>query len=63
MARYDYQCPGCGNVVEIIRGFNDPESEYECSTDNCNTMLVRKYSATPTIFKAQGFYSTDNFRR
>jgi putative FmdB family regulatory protein len=63
MARYDYECPGCGNVVEIVRGFNDPEEDYDCPTKECGNTLVRKYSATPTIFKAAGFYSTDNFRK
>ena len=63
MPRYDYECPGCGNVVEIMRGFNDPDQDYDCPTDGCDCTLARKYSATPTIFKATGFYSTDNFRK
>lgn len=56
--RYEYECPGCGNVVEIERKITDTESLYDCP--ECGTTLNRKYSVPSISFNASGFYSTDN---
>lgn len=56
--RYEYECPGCGNVVEIERKITDTESLYDCP--ECGTTLNRKYSVPGISFNASGFYSTDN---
>lgn len=55
---YEYECPGDGNVIEIKRGINDSEPEYDCPV--CGTTLVRIYRPAPIIFNAPGFYSRDN---
>lgn len=55
--RYEYECPGCGNVVEIERKISDPESIYDCP--QCDTTLQRKYSV-PVFKPAPGMYSYDN---
>ena len=61
MASYDYECPGDNEIITIERSMFEPEGDYACPT--CGAKLRRVYSANPTIFKAQGFYSTDNFRK
>ena len=61
MASYEYECPGDNEIVTIDRPMSEPEGEYFCST--CGAKLKRVYSANATIFKATGFYSTDNFRK
>ena len=61
MASYDYECPGDGEIITIERPMSEPEGEYACPI--CGAKLRRVYSANATIFKATGFYSTDNFRK
>lgn len=56
--RYEYECPGCGNVVEIERKISDPEGVYDCP--QCSTTLNRKFTAVPVTFHGKGFYTTDN---
>ena len=53
---YEYECPACGNVVEIERKMSDPESIYDCTTPTCETTLNRKYTA-PVFKPAPGMYS------
>lgn len=60
MPIYDYECPACGNVVEITRSANDSHLEYECPTETCTSMLVRKYSAVGIKFNGSGFYVNDS---
>jgi len=55
--KYEYECPGDGDVVIIERSIKDPELEYDCRI--CGTQLKRKYSPPPVSFKGPGFYSTD----
>ena len=55
--KYEYECPGDGNVVVIERSIKDPELEYDCP--ECGTTLKRIYSPPPVSFKGSGFYSTD----
>ena len=53
---YEYECPACGNVIDIERKMSDPEGEYDCPTPKCETVLKRKFSAAPIQFKGRGFY-------
>lgn len=61
MASYDYECPGDGEIVTINRPMSEPEGEYFCTT--CGAKLKRVFTPNRTIFKATGFYSTDNYRK
>ena len=53
MPSYEYECPACGNVINIYRSFSDPELDYECP--QCPTTLKRKWTATPAIFRGGGW--------
>ena len=56
--KYEYECPACGNVIQVIRSIHDIEVEYDCP--QCETTLKRKWEAPPVTFKGNGWYSTDN---
>ena len=60
MATYEYSCSSCGVKVEIERKMTEEEAPPKC---DCGLMMTRVWSPTPTVFKATGFYSTDNFRK
>ena len=51
---YEYECPACGNVVDIERKMSEPEGEYTCPI--CGSQLRRVFSAAPIQFKGKGFY-------
>ena len=62
MPKYEYKCPQCGYKWEEKVGFNDPTS-----TDpsvrycpKCKIMALKVYTAPLVVYKAKGFYSTDN---
>jgi putative FmdB family regulatory protein len=57
--RYEYECPACGNIIEIERKITDTESIYDCPTPKCDSTLNRKYSAPAIEFRGKGWYSTD----
>ena len=57
MPVYEYECSGCGNVIEIERSINAPEDTY---IHGCGFNYVRRWSAPAIQFNATGFYSTDN---
>jgi putative FmdB family regulatory protein len=59
MATYEYTCSNCGIAVTIERKMTEEESVPKC---DCGLMMSRVWSATPTVFKAGGFYSVDNPR-
>ena len=54
---YEYECPGDGEIVQIERGMNEPESDYACGT--CGAKLRRIWNAVPVTFRGKGFYTTD----
>ena len=56
--RYEYECPGCGDVRIIERSIHEEEGTYIC--DNCDTEFKRKWLSAPVHFNAPGFYSRDN---
>lgn len=59
MATYEYSCSKCGISVEVERKMTEEESAPKC---DCGLMMSRVWNATPTVFKAGGFYSVDNPR-
>ena len=56
MATYEFKC--CGMTQEITVSIKEQLPKPKCSV--CNGDMARIYSTTPAIFKAKGFYSTDN---
>jgi predicted nucleic acid-binding Zn ribbon protein len=56
MATYEFKC--CGITQEITVSIRAKLIAPKCSV--CNGDMVRIYNTTPAIFKAKGFYSTDN---
>lgn len=57
MPLYEYGCPACGQVTDVRHGF-DEKPEVKC--ERCGTVLVRRFSAAPIVFKGSGFYVTDS---
>lgn len=55
--KYEYECPGDGQVITIERSISDPEVEYFCST--CGAQLRRIFTPPAITFKGPGFYKTD----
>ena len=55
--KYDYECPGDGQVITIERSINDPEVAYFCNT--CGAQLSRVFTPPAITFKGPGFYKTD----
>ena len=55
--RYEYECPGDGEIITIERAISDPEIDYACSL--CGTKLQRVWSVPFIKFNGSGFYSTD----
>jgi putative FmdB family regulatory protein len=58
MPIYEYACGVCESKSDIIRGFSDPEGNYECQ--QCRVPLKRLYSNVGVTFNGSGFYRTDN---
>lgn len=55
--KYDYECPGDGQVITIERSINDSEIPYFCRT--CGAQLARVFTPPAISFKGPGFYKTD----
>jgi len=54
---YDYKCPECGRIKEVMtKPLDTPEIP---SCDNCGLKMERQYHAVPVHFKGSGFYTTD----
>jgi putative FmdB family regulatory protein len=57
MPIYEFECDGCDANVRFDKEFKiDEPHELECPV--CQNSMRKVYQATPTIFKAKGFYST-----
>ncbi len=56
MPIYEYKCEKCHNVVEVLKGYNEP-SPTKCP--HCEGKLKRLYQPAGIIFKGSGFYKTD----
>jgi putative FmdB family regulatory protein len=58
MSTYVYNCRECEKFIEVQRRMSDDEIVPECSS--CSKPMGRVYSSAPVMFKATGFYKTDN---
>ena len=61
MPTYNYQCIGCGNIVEIIQKMSDSTIETLKCTKCKKVQGVRRIirGGSGMIFKGSGFYLTD----
>ena len=48
MPRYDYRCKQCGNVEEIIHGFNDEHSFHCVTCGRAMTKLISSVNIAPS---------------
>ncbi|MBW7876493.1 MAG: zinc ribbon domain-containing protein [Candidatus Cloacimonetes bacterium] len=56
MPTYEYECLSCGSVMEV---FHSISASGPSSCDGCdNANLRRKIFAVSSIYKGDGFYST-----
>jgi putative FmdB family regulatory protein len=53
MPRYDYKCPKCGMLMNVIRKIDEPERTPICVNDAIE--LVRQYDAPPVHLKGTGW--------
>ncbi len=58
MPNYDYKCTKCDNIIEKYFKLCDYKSQIIC--DKCQSVMNQYYKPIQTIYKTQGFYSTDN---
>jgi putative FmdB family regulatory protein len=57
MPTYQYKCNKCHDIINAIRGINDPEQIPQCSA--CKIPMNRLYSLGAVTFNGSGFYSKD----
>jgi putative FmdB family regulatory protein len=55
MATYEYECPGDGEKITIMRPMDEEPRTYYCP---CGAELRRVYSIPGVQFRGSGFYST-----
>jgi putative FmdB family regulatory protein len=58
MPVYEYECLDCKKRVTFVRGIQEKDPGYKCTT--CNLGLTRVYSLGAVTFNGGGFYSTDS---
>lgn len=58
MPTYEFTCTNCEMVFDVNKSMKEVKEEEICP--NCGCVAKRKYSATPTVFKCDGFYTTDS---
>jgi putative FmdB family regulatory protein len=51
MATYDFYCPECDDVVEVVYGMNDPQPEVICET--CGKNRRKKFTSPPLNIKGE----------
>lgn len=56
MATYEYECPGDGEKITIMRPMDEEPRVYYCGV--CGSTLRRVYSTPGVQFRGSGFYST-----
>ena len=56
MARYDYQCTGCGTRFEVEHPMSDHP---DVSCPKCGSAAKRVYGASGIVLEGSGFYNTD----
>lgn len=62
MPTYEYECPECEEVVEIIHGVNEKPPR-KCPACGESTRLRKRLSAPAFQFKGSGWYVTDYARK
>jgi len=60
MPAYDYRCPSCGHVFEVVRTITD-RSDEACPV--CAATAKRVFTPVGIAFKGSGFYNTDSRSR
>ena len=63
MPTYEYECPNCGDVAEVVHGMKE-EPKIVCSACNGGAdggfvMTKLMSGGAGVIFKGDGFYETD----
>jgi len=53
---YDYRCPACDHVFEVVRAISD-RTDVVCPS--CETPAKRLFSPVGVVFKGSGFHNTD----
>lgn len=56
MPRYDYKCPKCGGVLELVHDMDEVRI-VECV--DCNVYMEKQISVPNIQFKGSGFYIND----
>ncbi len=62
MPTYEYRCPACESIVEVIHGVNDPPPR-KCPQCGARRRLEKQLSAPAFQFKGSGWYVTDYARK
>jgi putative FmdB family regulatory protein len=60
MPIYEYECEMCHSHIELHQPVKEHEAPVVCPSCNCEHTMKRVYSASPVIFRGNGFYSTDS---
>ncbi|RJQ56467.1 MAG: zinc ribbon domain-containing protein [Actinobacteria bacterium] len=60
MPIYEYKCPSCGHLFEVLRKVSD-SPDGKCP--RCKKQAKRVFHPVGVIFKGTGFYSTDNKKK
>jgi predicted nucleic acid-binding Zn ribbon protein len=55
MPKYEYECPGDCEIIELEFSIFDVPKTPKCST--CGAKLFRVYTPTPAIFNGRGWGS------
>jgi putative FmdB family regulatory protein len=56
MPLYDFKCPTCGKVIELLVNRGEPD---RLLCPDCNELMDKQIGAVSIQFKGPGFYSTD----
>lgn len=56
MPTYDYRCPACEDVFEIVRPVGSTD-EVRCAS--CDVPAKRVFTPVGVVFKGSGFHNTD----
>lgn len=56
MPAYDYRCPSCDHVFEVVRPIT-AHDDVACPT--CGALAKRLFSPVGVVFKGSGFHNTD----
>ncbi len=56
MPAYDFRCPDCGDVFEIVRAASEAG---DVCCPQCGTVAKRVFSPVGVVLKGSGFHNTD----